>query len=307
VEGVFYGICRYTPFRSGVQYDMNRAWDGDLITMLNTCPEVRWVFDDIQSWEPDAFIDMHSEVNGESYSADSEDCFFLHSGLYDDTMIRFMDNISLGSTGLKDYWPETGARSATGAAMAATNVRTRLGVHPSLSMEHPHDNRTGTPQHPVDHNPQTVDDWIDWGNKTVLGIYDYTLFEEEPVLQWYSIPLESKWNLFSFPINQTINKTDLMIVNNSVEYNWSEAVSQGIILNFIYGWNRVSPQTYEISDVLEPGYGYWLWSYYSCNISISGIPADVDDITSLQTKWNIVGLPFNATLSKDDLVISYMY
>ena len=80
---------------------------------------------------------------------------------------------------------------------------------------------------------------------------------------------------------------------------------KGIILNFIYGWNRVSPQTYEISDVMEPGYGYWIWSYYSCNITISGIPADSDDITSLQTKWNIVGLPFNATLSKDDLVIIY--
>jgi hypothetical protein len=168
-------------------------------------------------------------------------------------------------------------------------------------MEHPHDNRTATTQHPVDHNPQTLYDWIDWGKRLVLGIYDYTSIEE--ITEEYIIPLKNKYNLISIPINQTITKTDLIIINNTIEYSWTEAVDEGIILNFVYAWNRISPQTCEITDVIKPGNGYWIWAYYNCNITINGISADVEDITELQTNWNIVGLPFNTTLSKNDLVI----
>jgi hypothetical protein len=172
VEGVYYGISRYTPFRGGAQYDLNRAWDDNPIS-TTTVPEVNWTFTDIQNWMPNAFIDMHSEVNGESSSQTSIDCFFLHDGLYDSAMINFCNNISRGFDGTKDYWPETGARSATGSAMAATNVRTRLGIHPATDMEHPHDDLRNTTAHPVDHNPQTIADWKDWGRRIVLGIFDY--------------------------------------------------------------------------------------------------------------------------------------
>lgn len=172
VEGVYYGISRYTPFRSGAQRDMNRAWAADPIS-ITTSPEVNWTFTDIQNWMPDAFLDMHSEINGESGSQTSIDCFFLHDGLYDDLMINFCNNVSRGFDGTQDYWPETGSRSATGSTMAATNVRARLGVHPSADMEHPHDDLRNSTAHPVDHNPQAIADWKDWGRRIALGIFDY--------------------------------------------------------------------------------------------------------------------------------------
>jgi hypothetical protein len=147
---------------------------------LITNPEVNWTFTDIQTWMPDAFLDMHSEVNGESSSQTSIDCFFLHDGLYDSAMIDFCNNISRGFTGVKDYWPETGPRSATGGEMAATNVRTRLGIHPAVDMEHPHDDLRNSSAHPVTHNPQTIADWKDWGRRIDLGIFDY--YGEAPII-----------------------------------------------------------------------------------------------------------------------------
>ena len=172
VEGVYYGISRYTPFRGAAQYDLNRAWANNPISTV-TVPEVNWTFMDVQSWMPDAFLDMHTEINGESSSQTSIDCFFLHDGLYDAAMVNFCNNVSRGFDGTKDYWPETAPRSATGSQMAATNMRTRLGVHPAVDMEHPHDDLRNSTAHPVDHNPMTIADWTAWGRKIVLGIHDY--------------------------------------------------------------------------------------------------------------------------------------
>jgi len=300
-EGVYYGICRYTPFRSGIQYDQNRAWGDNIVTMNATCPEVRWVFDDIQSWQPDVFLDLHSEVNGEGSSQDSRDCFFLHDGLYDNDMIRFCDNISTGKDGTRDYWPETGARSATGGSMAATNVRTRLGVHPSVSPEHPHDNRTGTTQHPVDHNPQTTADWNDWGRRMSLGIYDYF---SEIGEQEYRVSLNSSWNLVSLPFNESYDKTDIIVSYGGSDYTWGDAVSGNIILDFVYDWDRID-QHFNLVDILEPGYGYWMYAYYDCELILSGNVSDDEYITSLKQDWNLVGLPYNISLAKEDIIVEY--
>jgi uncharacterized repeat protein (TIGR02543 family) len=165
VEGNYYGIYRYTPSRSGVQYDLNRAWDDNPISTVTT-PEVNWTFTDVQNWMPDVFIDMHSD-------SASLDCWFLHDGLTDSAMVNFMNNVSTGYTGTKDYWPETGSRGTGTSEGSPWNVRTRLGIHPATMMEYPNDDRTNTTAHPTDHNPQTTNDWKDWGTRAVLGIYDY--------------------------------------------------------------------------------------------------------------------------------------
>ena len=302
VEGVYYGISRYTPFRGGVQYDLNRAWSDPLDSMLATCPEVRWVFDDVQSWQPDVFIDHHSEVNGESGSQTSEDCFFMHDGLYDEKMIRFLDNISTGSTGLKDYWPETGARSPTGATMAAVNVRTRLGVHPAVDMEHPHDDRRSTAQHPTDHNPQTTADWLDWGRRVVLGSYDYYL--AEIAQKEYPVSLGSQWNLVSLPFNESVNRSTVMVSYGGSNHTWDEAVSAGVILGFIYRWNTTT-QSYTLEDVFEPGYGYWMYAYSDCELIFTGHKNDDTHLMSLQQQWNLMGLHCDTTLAKTDLIVRY--
>lgn len=174
VEGNHYGICRYTPFRSGAQYDLNRAWDDNPISTVTT-PEINWTFTEVQNWMPNAFIDLHSDST-------SLDCFFLHDGLTDAAMVNFMNNVSRGYSGTKDYWPETGSRATGNAEAAPWNVRTRIGIHPATMMEHPHDDRSNTTAHPTDHNPQTTDDWKDWGKRAVLGIFDYFGEAGEPNL-----------------------------------------------------------------------------------------------------------------------------
>jgi hypothetical protein len=54
-----------------------------------------------------------------------------------------------------------------------------------------------------------------------------------------------------------------MITYNEIDYTWADAVSEGIVNNYIFGWDR-DTQSYNIADTLEPGYAYWLYSYYPC-------------------------------------------
>jgi hypothetical protein len=89
-----------------------------------------------------------------------------------------------------------------------------------------------------------------------------------------------------------------------MEYSWSEAVSNGIVLDTFYDWNRISG-TYEISTSLTPGRGYWMWAYYNCSLIItSAAPLDTC-MSTLQPGWNIMGLPYNASLAKQTIIVRY--
>jgi len=143
------------------------------------------------------------------------------------------------------------------------------------------------------------------GNGVTSAVYQFVIIAEIKVCD-----LIYKWNFISLPINQSVNKNNLFIIYNSVRYNWSEAVSNGYVLQFIYGWNRTS-QSYGISgvDVLIPGDGYWVYAYDYSNMElwVTGIgPITTDNyITPLEIKWNIVGVPADQTINKTDLIINY--
>jgi hypothetical protein len=117
------------------------------------------------------------------------------------------------------------------------------------------------------------------------------------------LSLEENWNLVSIPFNESINKEDIIVSHNGTNYSWNDAVANDIILNFLYYWNRIS-QNYELKNTLDPGYGYWMYAYEKCDLIVSG---DISDeyITDLKQSWNIMGVPFNETLSKEDLIIKY--
>ncbi|MBX5327281.1 DUF2341 domain-containing protein, partial [Candidatus Bathyarchaeota archaeon A05DMB-4] len=157
VDGAYYGRSRYTPLRSGYQYDLNRQWSLDVASMQ---PEIRWIYQDIEAWKPNAFIDLHSTVNIEG-AGSSRDCMFLAPAYNTDPeQIAFMNAIAT-------YWPESCPRSSTGYACA--QVRSRLGVEPSISMEHPHDElKTMVPLRKL-----TSTDWMNWGAGATKGIYLY--------------------------------------------------------------------------------------------------------------------------------------
>ena len=114
----------------------------------------------------------------------------------------------------------------------------------------------------------------------------------------------SYWSKFSLPFNESINKNEIVIRNNSVDYYWSEAVSEGIVLGFFYGWNRIG-QSYSTIDTLEPGHGYWMYAYYNCELLLTSNIIDNDYITNLEYQWNLFGIPSDELLDKENLIIHY--
>ena len=98
-----------------------------------------------------------------------------------------------------------------------------------------------------------------YGNANISAVYTFN------IKNLYSDSLVSHWNLIGLPFNETVDKIDLIIVNNSILYSWEDAVDNDIILGFIYGYNR-SSDSYEVVDSLIPGYGYWLFAYQACDI-----------------------------------------
>ena len=119
------------------------------------------------------------------------------------------------------------------------------------------------------------------------------------------IIINQNWNIISLPFNESLDKSDIVVSYGGSNYSWNDAVTGGIVLDFIYGWNRTS-QSYDTVDVLEPGYGYWMWSYHDdVNLLVSSNETGDGSITALLQQWNIVGLPYNVSLLKEDLIIHY--
>jgi hypothetical protein len=79
------------------------------------------------------------------------------------------------------------------------------------------------------------------------------------------------WNNMGIPFNSTINKDALWIEFNGTDYNWTEATTNNnptgnpILNPFVYSWNSVN-QEYYLTEFLEPGKGYLIYSYYKCKL-----------------------------------------
>jgi hypothetical protein len=72
---------------------------------------------------------------------------------------------------------------------------------------------------------------------------------------------------------------------------------------FLFFWNRVS-QSYEIVEILDPGYGYWIYAYENCEIWTLYYERNFDDFISyLEPKWNSVGIEFDYDISKYDILV----
>jgi len=122
----------------------------------------------------------------------------------------------------------------------------------------------------------------------------------------YSIPLKDQWNLITVPVNASIPMNQITIRNNSIDYNFTEAVSQNIIIGHLFGWDRQN-QTYFIisGPVLKPGQGYWIWAYYNCSMIIHSDVRGDGHITGVKTGWNIMGQTYNSTLALANLLVDY--
>jgi len=93
--------------------------------------------------------------------------------------------------------------------------------------------------------------------------------------------------------------------NNFGNSLFEKTVDNGTILGFIYGWNT-SNQNYVSTDVFDPGKGSWMYAYDSCDLWVSGNISDNDQITDLFEEWNLVGLPYDMTVAKENITVNYL-
>jgi parallel beta-helix repeat protein len=143
-------------------------------------------------------------------------------------------------------------------------------------------------------------DYFIWANDTNWNVNTSTVYHFD-IKKMYKISMSTSWDLISLPFNESIAKTTITIRNNSIDYNWTNAVNKGIILNFFY---KLDGTTYTINETFEPGFGYWMWAYYSCELIFYSNAFDDNYLTTLkQQKWNMIGIPYNESLVKEDLII----
>jgi len=143
-----------------------------------------------------------------------------------------------------------------------------------------------------------------WGNPDIGITYyppevDYNIANPQP--GWNFISLN-----FQLPdLSPGYGKSDIKVIHNTNEYSWSDAVSAGLINDFLFGWNR-DTQSYVLSTILKPGHGYWLYATDQCELWAEDITIyENTKITDLKQSWNVIGSAFDQPISKNDVIVNY--
>jgi hypothetical protein len=117
--------------------------------------------------------------------------------------------------------------------------------------------------------------------------------------------LSEGWNFVALPFNQSINKENLVVNYEGMDHDWSDAVSDGYVSDYLFGWDRLL-QSYQFADTLIPGYGYWVYAYDECELKAPIFDVNFEGyITVVEENWNMIGLPNNAPMNKADVMINH--
>jgi len=118
--------------------------------------------------------------------------------------------------------------------------------------------------------------------------------------------LTEGWNFVSAPYNFTMDSNEFIIKYNDYYYNWTQSTNPAyslIIDPNIYGWDRGLDQYISVTN-LEPGFGYWIYAYQTCEIFTQYDIIPVDNyITDLNQTWNIIGIPQLESVNLTDLIV----
>jgi hypothetical protein len=114
--------------------------------------------------------------------------------------------------------------------------------------------------------------------------------------------LHKKWNMVSIPVNDTFVKNDVYFHYGDKFCYWNPA-SGDLINEYAFGWDRVN-QTYYFANKFKPGEGYWIFARKRCTAAVFRIP-DYDEPfnTEIKTGWNLVSIPHNDLIDKNDIMI----
>ncbi len=114
----------------------------------------------------------------------------------------------------------------------------------------------------------------------------------------YITDLNSGWNIIGLPYSQTVNKTNLLVDG----VNWEDAVLNGSVSDYIFGWNRLG-QYYEFSDVLAPGEAYWLYASQNCSIRKNNGSGNNDGVTNKKSWEMTLSIESNLSNVTNSLVV----
>ncbi len=108
----------------------------------------------------------------------------------------------------------------------------------------------------------------DFTNEIIPG-YGYWMYTFEDCSLWtfnyernfddYISTLESGWNVVGTEFDYPISEDDALVNN----YTWTQAVTNGLVSDYIFGWDRIS-QSYTFSSTFEPGEAYWIYAFEPC-------------------------------------------
>jgi hypothetical protein len=143
------------------------------------------------------------------------------------------------------------------------------------------------------------------GSVVEAGIDAFTVQEFNciPLGNIFLTEIDQNWNLISIPFNTTVSKSDIIVQINSIQYSWDEAVLEGYISEYVFGWDR-DYQYYTFTDDFISGEGYWFYSNVDCNLYAYNVSQQFDDfITILSPNWNMMSVPVSENLSKTDVLV----
>jgi len=101
--------------------------------------------------------------------------------------------------------------------------------------------------------------WMYASDTSELWIQGYALYDS------YITSIEPNWNIIGIPGSEPMSKTDIIVNYGGTDYTWNDAVSTGLLNNYLFGWNS-SSQSYGFTDTFQPGYAYWVYAYQPCTL-----------------------------------------
>jgi hypothetical protein len=116
------------------------------------------------------------------------------------------------------------------------------------------------------------------------------------------------WNLISLPARENdFDKTNFFVEYAATIYTWADAISNGYILGFTYGWTGGMSGVYVDEALLQPGEGYWLWAEVDCTLIMSSCAPEDNHIRTFDNGegWYLVGAPYMYDLARWETQIHY--
>lgn len=153
---------------------------------------------------------------------------------------------------------------------------------------------------------------------STVGIYSYYIWTKDvngnqntsdvntfEVMDSHISSLLQNWNFVSLTLNSSIDKSDIIVNYNGADHTWAEAVSDGILSDFVFGWDRLG-QSYVFATTFFPGEGYWIFANQACELKAPVMNAHYAEyITTLEENWNVVGSSYCESFLKGDITVHY--